>query len=72
MIVCVCEGVSDREIRGAIQHGADSVEAIGRACRAGTDCGACRRHLAGMLRERRAARTDAGPTAPVDGGLRGA
>jgi len=69
MIVCVCEGVSDREIRAAIQRGADSLDSLGQSCRAGTDCGRCRQHLKGMLRERVAARSDEQLPAPADNGL---
>ena len=47
MIVCICEGISDREIRGAIGAGCQSIQAIGQSCGAGTDCGQCR----GSLRE---------------------
>lgn len=41
MIVCLCKGVSCGVIRNAIAEGATSVEEIGRACGAGTDCGGC-------------------------------
>ena len=42
MIVCQCKGVTDAEIRKAIRQGAATVEQIGVACRAGTDCGGCK------------------------------
>jgi len=57
MIVCVCGGVSDREIRGAIARGADSLGDLARACRAGADCGCCREQLVVMLTEHRLGRT---------------
>lgn len=41
MIVCLCHGVSERVIRQAAQQGAGSVKDVGRACGAGTGCGAC-------------------------------
>ena len=41
MIVCLCHGVRDRDIDAAIGDGADSVEAVGEHCGAGTGCGAC-------------------------------
>jgi len=53
MIVCVCEGVSDREITANIQAGASSLAELGRRCRAGLDCGRCRETIRGMLGERR-------------------
>lgn len=41
MWICLCKGVSDRQIRQAIRAGARTVEEIGRATAAGTDCGKC-------------------------------
>jgi len=51
MIVCVCEGISDRIVRASIQSGAKSVPELGRKCGAGLDCGRCRAMLRGMLGE---------------------
>jgi bacterioferritin-associated ferredoxin len=43
MIVCLCRGVTEREIVEAARTGAASVEDIGRVCKgAGADCGSCR------------------------------
>ena len=42
MIVCHCQGVSDRSIRQAVREGARSVGQVARACRAGRMCGGCR------------------------------
>lgn len=50
MIVCICKGISDREIRRRVRDGCGSVGALGRACRAGTDCGACATQLVAMVR----------------------
>jgi bacterioferritin-associated ferredoxin len=50
MIVCICEGVSDRVIRARIEEGAASVSELGRRCHAGQDCGRCRAMLRGFLR----------------------
>lgn len=41
MIICQCNGVSDRTIRKAIRNGASSHKDIFRACTAGMDCGSC-------------------------------
>ena len=49
MIVCVCKGVSDRQIRNLICQGAASVHAVGRGCAAGTDCGACVQQIRCMI-----------------------
>ena len=63
MIVCICAGVSDREIRSNIQDGATSLNELGRRCKVGLDCGRCRDALRGMLGERVHGRAcDAGAT----------
>jgi assimilatory nitrate reductase catalytic subunit len=47
--VCACMGVGLNDLTRAIAAGANSVEALGHATRAGTNCGACRPELAGLL-----------------------
>ena len=49
MIVCSCFQVSDREVKAAVRRGAATVEAIGRACDAGTGCGTCEPSLCALL-----------------------
>ena len=50
-IVCACFGVGEGAIRTAIRERAlKSVDAIGAAVRAGTNCGSCRPELASLLR----------------------
>ena len=41
MWVCHCKGVTDRQIRSAINAGARTPVEIGLHCRAGTGCGGC-------------------------------
>ncbi|MGH0036719.1 MAG: (2Fe-2S)-binding protein [Myxococcota bacterium] len=41
MIVCHCNGVSDRTIRKAVRDGASSMGEISAACGAGSCCGGC-------------------------------
>ena len=53
MIVCLCEGVNDREILSSIEDGSKNLVAIGRQCGAGTGCGHCHPELKRMLRESR-------------------
>ncbi|MFM8444604.1 MAG: molybdopterin-dependent oxidoreductase [Methylococcus sp.] len=51
--VCACFGVGINTLRGAIQaRGLDSVAAIGRESRAGTNCGSCIPELQTLLAER--------------------
>lgn len=41
-LICSCFGVSESVIvTGVREHGLNSVEAVGTACRAGTGCGSC-------------------------------
>ena len=49
MIVCLCHGKSERDVDAAIRDGADSVEAVGDRCGAGTGCGACVEEIAQRL-----------------------
>lgn len=45
MIVCLCEGVSSREIELAANKGAHTLEEIGTLCNAGVSCGACHEQI---------------------------
>ncbi|KUJ81721.1 nitrate reductase [Ruegeria marisrubri] len=50
-IICACFGVGMKTILDAIQSGAvSSVEEIGAALQAGTNCGSCRPELADMMK----------------------
>ncbi|OXT00830.1 nitrate reductase [Notoacmeibacter marinus] len=48
-IVCACESVGANTIRNAIASGCHNVEAIGKATRAGINCGSCRTEIASLL-----------------------
>ncbi len=51
-IVCVCHGITEPVIRAAIKSQAlGDVAAVGRALKAGTNCGSCKGELAVMLKE---------------------
>lgn len=52
VILCHCNGVTERKIRRVIDHGAQCVDSIGDACGAGTRCGGCHVWLEAMLAER--------------------
>ena len=47
--VCACMSVGLNDLRRAVAAGAGSIEALGDATGAGTNCGACRPELAGLL-----------------------
>lgn len=49
MFVCVCRAVSVKEVETAIENGAETVEAVTRACKAGGDCGACQNTIEDMI-----------------------
>ncbi len=51
MIVCICRRVSDKSIRAAIDGGAQCLDDVKAACRAGTGCGACHPVIEEMLAE---------------------
>jgi bacterioferritin-associated ferredoxin len=42
MIVCHCNGVSDRAIRRTVRAGAVTTDLVARECGAGASCGGCR------------------------------
>jgi bacterioferritin-associated ferredoxin len=55
MIVCLCAGVDDCEIRSCIGEGARSLGDLARKCGAGVDCGGCIDLLEDALDEAEAA-----------------
>jgi bacterioferritin-associated ferredoxin len=59
LIVCHCQGVSDRSIRQAVREGARTVGLVARACRAGRMCGGCRPAICEIIT------TEAVDSAPV-------
>jgi bacterioferritin-associated ferredoxin len=52
MYVCVCRAVTDREVEGAIEGGADTLEKVVAACGAGGGCGACHNAIEDMIESR--------------------
>jgi bacterioferritin-associated ferredoxin len=49
---CICRAVTVDEVSAAIDGGADSVEAVGQATRAGTSCTTCHDHLEELIEAR--------------------
>ena len=41
MLVCHCNGISDRTIRKVVRRGANSAREVAHACGAGACCGGC-------------------------------
>jgi bacterioferritin-associated ferredoxin len=58
VIVCICRGVSDRQVRLAVLNGASTVREVGAMCNAGRGCGSCHEQIDGMITE--------GATAPAN------
>lgn len=56
MYVCLCTGVTDREIREKLHEGAASVVDVMRCTGAGTGCGTCVETIASMIEEQVGAR----------------
>ena len=56
MMVCLCEGVSERKVRKAIEHGASTVEAVTASCRAGGCCMGCHPTIESLIAEQAPAR----------------
>jgi bacterioferritin-associated ferredoxin len=49
VIVCICRGVSDRQVRLAVANGASTLRDVRTMCDAGRGCGACHEQIQGML-----------------------
>jgi bacterioferritin-associated ferredoxin len=49
MYVCLCNGITDRDIRETIAEGASSVEEVMYLTGAATRCGSCRATIAAMV-----------------------
>ena len=65
MIVCVCHGIPCKRIRSVIREGAETVDAVGAACGAGTDCGSCREMIDDLIEETVPAETRARSRLPM-------
>ena len=57
-IVCSCFGVGAKEIAAAAAEGCGTLEAVGNALRAGTNCGSCRGEITRIIRRERVALVD--------------
>jgi bacterioferritin-associated ferredoxin len=57
MIVCHCNGVSDRAIRESVRKGARSHREVALACGAGRSCGGCRPVVADVIADESVERT---------------
>lgn len=53
MYVCLCHGVTDKEIREAAENGTSSMRQLGKELGVGTQCGRCASMARNILRETR-------------------
>jgi bacterioferritin-associated ferredoxin len=51
MIVCVCNGISDRDVKTAIKNGMSSVEQLSANLGVANGCGCCRETCSDMIAE---------------------
>jgi bacterioferritin-associated ferredoxin len=52
---CICHAVTVADVAAQVRDGADTVEAVGRACGAGTGCGSCRERIGAIIMSARSA-----------------
>ena len=65
MLVCHCNGVSDRAIRKAVRRGAVTPREVASACGAGSCCGGCGATVRQIIHKERAAERDTLPVLPA-------
>ena len=51
MYICLCHGVTDRDIRSCIEDGASSMRELRQQLAVGTQCGKCACHVKAILKE---------------------
>jgi bacterioferritin-associated ferredoxin len=54
MILCLCRGVSERDVVEVVERGASTLAEVRRQCGAGTDCGSCVADIKAQLEAARA------------------
>jgi len=55
MVVCLCQGVSEKNVRASIEEGARTRQQVTEACGAGDGCGTCHRTIKTLIVECRRA-----------------
>ncbi|WP_374012374.1 bacterioferritin-associated ferredoxin [Pseudoxanthomonas koreensis] len=65
MYVCICNGVTDKQIRQAVEDGCDSVAELTMRTGCGSSCGSCLDMAAALVAECRDARDLPLPLLPV-------
>lgn len=65
MLICHCNGVTDRRVRSAVQAGACTLRDVARSCGAGAGCGGCRPEIGRILRQEVAGAAQADESGPA-------
>jgi bacterioferritin-associated ferredoxin len=65
MYVCICHGVTDKQIRKAVEQGACTMDALGEELQVGTCCGRCIGCAQGILNQSVLVEFSPGPADPV-------
>lgn len=60
MFVCICNGVTERQVREAIAGGASSLEALHSELGVASQCGSCSEHAQRLIHELQLQRVDEG------------
>jgi bacterioferritin-associated ferredoxin len=53
MYICICNAITDRQVRACVAHGASSVEELAFELGVGSGCGRCRECAKQLLQELR-------------------
>ena len=51
MYICICHGVTDRDVRACIEDGAVSMRQLREKLKVSTQCGKCACHVRAILQE---------------------
>ena len=51
MYVCICNGITDKQIRAAVDRGVASLQELQDELGVASQCGSCAEHALSMLRE---------------------
>ena len=65
MYVCICNAVTDSDIRKAVDSGVHNMKQLGQATGCGTTCGCCREIAVEILQQTLAGNRESRITLPV-------
>ncbi len=65
MLVCHCNGVTERRVRTAVRAGACTLRDVARSCGAGASCGGCRPEIGRILRQEAAGASQSDASSPT-------